>query len=99
MIKLLVHLIHVGERLYADYITSFIVHNILVHHIVNSYPIDVVLEKHCITYIWNLTNSGCKLHADIVIFQCIRKVTSHESQSGSRKFNLREPLLCYGSHI
>ena len=31
--------------------------------------------------------------------QCIRKVTSHESQSGSRKFNLREPLFCYGSHI
>ena len=31
--------------------------------------------------------------------QCIQKVTSHESQSGSRKFNLREPLFCYGSHI
>ena len=42
-------------------------HNILVHHIVNSYPIDVVLEKRCIKYIWNLINSGCKLHADIVI--------------------------------
>ena len=26
MIKLLVHFIHVGERLYADYITSLIVH-------------------------------------------------------------------------
>ena len=34
-----------------------------------------------------------------ITFQCIRKVTSHESQSGSRKFNLREPLFCYGSHI
>ena len=42
-------------------------HNILVHHIINSYPIDVVLEKRCIKYIWNLINSGCKLHADIVI--------------------------------
>ena len=43
-------------------------HNILVHHIINSYPIDVVLEKRCIKYrpIWNLINSGCKLHADIV---------------------------------
>ena len=41
--------------------------NIVVHHIINSYPIDVVLEKRCIKYIWNLINSGCKLHADIVI--------------------------------
>ena len=41
-------------------------HNILVHYIINSYPIDVVLEKRCIKYIWNLINSGCKLHADIV---------------------------------
>ena len=32
-------------------------------------------------------------------YQCIRKVTSHESQSGSCKFNLREPIFCYGSHI
>ena len=24
---------------------------------------------------------------------------SNESQSGSRKFNLREPLFCYGGHI
>ena len=43
-------------------------HNILVHHIINSYPIDVVLEKCCIKYIWNLINSGCKLHAYIVFF-------------------------------
>ena len=42
-------------------------HNILVHHIINSYPIDVVLQKRCIKYIWNLINSGCKLHADIVL--------------------------------
>ena len=35
---------------------------------------------------------------DTIPLQCIRKVTSHESQSGSRKFNLREPLFCYGSH-
>ena len=41
-------------------------HNILVHPIINSYPIDVVLEKCCIKYIWNSINSGCKLHADIV---------------------------------
>ena len=41
--------------------------NIVVHHIINSYPIDVVLEKRCIKCIWNLINSGCKLHADIVI--------------------------------
>ena len=26
--------------------------------------------------------------------QCIRKVTSHEGQSGSRKFTLQEPLFC-----
>ena len=39
------------------------------------------------------------LHDLANIVQCIRKVTSHESQSGSRKFNLREPLFCYGSHI
>ena len=44
-------------------------HNILVHHIINSYPIDVVLEKRCIKYIWILINSGCTLHADTVIFQ------------------------------
>ena len=42
-------------------------HNILVHHTINSYSIDVVLGKRCIKYIWNLINSGCKLHADIVI--------------------------------
>ena len=28
---------------------------------------DVVLKKRCIKYIWNLINSGCKLHSDIVI--------------------------------
>ena len=39
-------------------------HNILVHHIINSYTIDVVLEKCCIQYI---RNSGCKLHAYIEI--------------------------------
>ena len=27
------------------------------------------------------------------------KVSSHESQSGSRKVNLREPLFFYGGHI
>ena len=43
-------------------------HSILVHHIIiNSYPIDVVLEKRCLKYIWNLINSRYKLHADIVI--------------------------------
>ena len=26
-------------------------HHILVHHIINSYPIDVVLEKRCIKYV------------------------------------------------
>ena len=66
MIKLLVHFIHVGERLYADYYNiPYRTHNILVHHIIISYPIDVVLEKRCIKCIWNLINSGCKLHADI----------------------------------
>ena len=43
------------------------INNILVHHIINSYLIDVVREKRCIKYIWNLINSGCKLHAYIVI--------------------------------
>ena len=38
-------------------------------------------------------------HIAHISLQCIRKVTIHESQSGSRKFNLREPLFCYGSHI
>ena len=31
------------------------------------YPIDIVLEERCIIYILNLTNSGCKLHGDIII--------------------------------
>ena len=42
-------------------------HNIFVHHIIYSYPIDVVLEKRSIKYGWNLINSGCELHADILI--------------------------------
>ena len=67
MIKLLVHFKHVGERLYADYIIPYRAHTILVHHIIKSYPIDIVLEKRCIKYIWKLINSGCKLHADIGI--------------------------------
>ena len=52
-------------------------HNILVHHIINSYPIDVVLEKRCIKYIWNLINSGCKLHADIVILSILQYVFNY----------------------
>ena len=36
---------------------------------------------------------SCVLNARLhMLYQCIRKVTSHESQSGSRKFNLREPF-------
>ena len=42
---------------------------------------------------------GISVHLSVLFIQCIRKVTSHESQSGSRKFNLREPLFCYGSRI
>ena len=38
-----------------------------IHIHICTYPIDVVLEKRYIKYIWNLMNSGCKLHADIVI--------------------------------
>ena len=50
------------------YNISYRTHNILVHHIINSYPIDVVLKGRCIKYMWNLINSGYKLHADIVNF-------------------------------
>ena len=37
-----------------------------------------------------------KFHLPVTVYT---KFSSHESQSGSRKFNLREPLFCYGGHI
>ena len=42
-------------------------HNILVHHIINSYPIDVILVKRCIKYIWNLIKSRYKLQTRVIL--------------------------------
>ena len=41
-------------------------HNELIHHINNSLPIDIILEKRCIKFIWNLMNSEYPLFVNIV---------------------------------
>ena len=38
----------------------------LLHHINECLPIDILLEKRCIKFIWNLLNSEYKLHSRIV---------------------------------
>ena len=60
-------------------------------------PLDKELPQKEIISTDRQTDGRCKII--VYLLQCIRKVTSHESQSGSRKFNLREPHFCYGSHI
>ena len=41
-------------------------HNILLHHINGCSPINIMMEKRCIKFIWNLFNSNYNLHAKIV---------------------------------
>ena len=41
-------------------------HNSLLHTINNCLPIDLLLEKRCIKFIWNLFNSAYELHKSII---------------------------------
>lgn len=41
-------------------------HNTLLHHINDCLPIDILLEKRCIKFIWNLINSDQQLYSRIV---------------------------------
>ena len=41
-------------------------HNSLLHTINNCLPIDLLLEKRCIKFIWNLCNSAYELHKSII---------------------------------
>ena len=44
-----------------------ITHNVLINFINRCSPINLILEKRCIKYIWNLFNSSHELHKTIVI--------------------------------
>ena len=43
-------------------------HNILINHIIQCYPIDLILEKRCIKFIWGLMNSEHILFNNIIKF-------------------------------
>ena len=43
-----------------------ITHNKLIHLINDSYSINIILEKRCIKYIWNLINSGNNVYKQII---------------------------------
>ena len=45
-------------------------HNVLINLINRCLPINMILEKRCIKYIWNLFNSSHELHKTIIVKNC-----------------------------
>ena len=43
-------------------------HNDLLHHINNCLPIEILLEKWCIKFIYNIINSEHSLHSRIALY-------------------------------
>ena len=51
-------------------------HNILINHIIQCYPIDIILEKRCIKFIWGLMNSEHILFNNIIKFSLFNMSTT-----------------------
>ena len=49
---------------------SNVTHNNLLPFIHNCHPIDVILEKRCIKFVWSLYNSNYALYSNILRFSC-----------------------------
>ena len=55
-------------------------HNDLLHHINNCLPIEILLEKRCIKFIYNIIiNSEHSLHSRIALYQHPLNITSLDS--------------------
>ena len=50
--------------------------NILINHIIQCYPIDIILEKRCIKFIWGLMNSEHILFNNIIKFSLFNMSTT-----------------------
>ena len=49
---------------------------ILINHIIQCYPIDIILEKICIQFIWGLMNSEPRLFNNIIKFSLFNMSTT-----------------------
>lgn len=67
-------------------------HNNLIHSIMKSYPIDIVLEKRCIKYIWNLINTEQDMYKHIVKLSLynMNSTIGENIRYFMYKFNIRE---------
>ena len=68
-----------GEKQFAKYINYHIIrtNNILINHIIQCYPIDIILEeKKCIKFIWGLMNSKHILFNNIIKFSLFNMSTT-----------------------
>ena len=52
-------------------------HNILINHIIQCYPIDIILENRCIKFIWRLMNSEHILFNNIIKLSLFNKIGEH----------------------
>ena len=68
MIKKLLELYYVAWRksLRRVWHISNVTHNNLLPYIHNCHPIEVILEKRCIKFVWSLFNSNYALYSDIL---------------------------------
>ena len=67
-------------------------HNNLIHSIMKSYPIDIILEKRCIKYIWNLINTEQDMYKHIVKLSLynMNSTIGENIRYFMYKFNIRE---------